>query len=137
MNLHDKNAILNQQFTNAKNQAWQQVNENLVNMWTNRGMTQNLNTLTDQYNIDPVTGYKYFTSPRPLTPKNAQQPDVAGQINNLVAAVPGLTPDQAARIITKGAGDPAWSPTQQTGIDPTQTSPSYPGGASAGYYPQG
>lgn len=135
-NLHDKNAILNQQFANAKNQAWQQVQEGLVNMWTNRGKTQNLNTFTDQYQIDPVTGYKYFTNPRPITPKDAQPFDLAARTNDLMSQIPGLTPDKAAAIAMREKAGPT-SPTGFTGVDPTELGAGYPGGAPSGYYPGG
>ena len=131
-NLHDKNTILNQQFDNAKTQAWDQVRQMGVNMWTNRGMTQNLNTFDDQFYIDPRTGYKHFRNPRDLNPKDKQDADLAGQINKLVGQVPGLTPDQAARIVLKEKGIDL-SPTGFTGMDPRPLSPSHPGGIPSGY----
>jgi len=132
-NLHDKNAILNQQFTNAKNQAWNEVRENMVKMWTNRGQTQNMNTFNDQYYIDPQTGYKHFRDPRKLIPKDSQRPDIAGQVNDLVGAVPGLDPNAALRYYSKNSADQPFSPTGNMGLDPTQTGPSWPGGAPSGY----
>lgn len=133
INLHDKNAILNQQFANAKNQAWDGVRQGLVNMWSNRGKTQNLNTFSDQYYIDPRTGFKHFYNPREFKPKNNTRPDLAGQINDMVASVPGLTPDQAARILTKSEPN-NYSPTGFSGVDPSEFGVGYPGGIPSGYY---
>jgi hypothetical protein len=133
-NLHDKNTILNQQFDNAKTKAWEQVHRTFNNAWTNRGKTQNMNTMTDQYYIDPRTGYKHFYNPRDINAKNAQTPDLAAQINELVGQVPGLTADRAASILAKRKGYQSQSPTGRSGIDPTQTGEGYPTGAPDGYY---
>lgn len=131
-NLHDKNAILNQQFSNAKNKAWDEVRQSMVNMWTNRGKTQNLNTFSDQYDIDPRTGFKQFNTARPLTPKNAQPFNLADRTNELLAAVPGLKPEAAlAQARREGAG--TTSATGFSGADPTELGPGYPGGAPSGY----
>jgi hypothetical protein len=43
--LHDKYAIVNQQFTNAKNQARQEIRNKLIQAITNRATTQSLNSL--------------------------------------------------------------------------------------------
>lgn len=132
-NLHDKNAILNQQFRNAKNQAWQQVQEGLVNMWTNRGKTQNLNTFTDQYQIDPVTGYKYFTNPRPIIPKDATTNDLFSIAKSYKDQAPDMDWKEAVALASRSKGVP--SPTGFTGVDPTELGIGYPGSAPAGYYP--
>ena len=137
-NLHDKNAILNQQFTNAKNQAWQEVNKDLVNMWTNRGMTQNLNTMTDQYFIDPVTGYKHFYNPpSELSAKDANDISMAKAFQNVKHMNPGITDQYAYKLAKDQLGLPNNSPTEFTGVDPTQTNPNYSAGVGVGYYPQG
>jgi len=131
-NLHDKNAILNQQFANAKNKAWDEVRQGMVNMWTNRGKTQNLNTFSDQYDIDPVTGFKIFTGPRALNPKNAQPFDLGARTNELMSQIPGLTADKAAAIAMREKAGPT-SATGFTGVDPTELGAGYPGGAPSGY----
>jgi hypothetical protein len=132
--MHDKNAILNQQFRNSKNKAWDVVRRMGNNMWTNRGKTQNLNTFTDQYDIDPRTGYKHFTDPRALRPTDSQRPDLAGRINQLVSDVPGLTPDQAGKLIAKENGFQPMSPTGRMGMDPYEMATGYPQSAPEGYY---
>lgn len=135
--LHDKNAVLNQQFRNSKNQAWDTVRRMGNNMWTNRGKTQNLNTFNDQYFINPQTGFKHFYNPRELTAKNSQQPTLAARINQLREDVPGLTADKAATILARQKGYQAPSPSGQMGIDPPEMAPGYPGGVPQGYYSQG
>ena len=132
-NLHDKQAILNQQFANAKNKAWDEVRQGMVNAWTNRGKTQTMNELRDDFNVDPVTGYTYKSSGyRPIIPKNTQQNDLAARTNQLVSAIPGLTPDRAAAIAMREKGS-APSPTNYMGMDPTELGPGWPGGAPSGY----
>ena len=71
--LYDKHIIANQQFKNAKTQARDKVRGLLNNAWTNRGKTQNLNLMTDQYDIDPVTGYKHYNGVRKEVDPQATQ----------------------------------------------------------------
>lgn len=132
-NLHDKNTILNQQFQNSKNKAWDEVRQGMVNMWTNRGKTQTMNELRDDFNVDPVTGYTYKSSGyRPIIPKDAQPYDLAARTNALVSAIPGITPDKAAAIAMRERAGQT-SPTGFSGLDPTELGPGYPGGAPSGY----
>lgn len=66
-NLFDKYTILNQQYDNSKNQAKQQVVQALNQGYTNAAMTQNLNSIYDQYQIDPLSGGNLrWTQGRPL-----------------------------------------------------------------------
>ncbi len=51
----------------------------------------------------------------------------------MVASVPGLTPDQAARILTKSEPN-NYSPTGFSGVDPSEFGVGYPGGIPSGYY---
>lgn len=54
--LYDQTTVANQQFDNAKRQANNELRASYVNALTNRGMTQTLNTLYPNYQIDPTTG---------------------------------------------------------------------------------
>ena len=131
-NLHDKNAILNQQFTNAKNQAWDGVRRGMVNMWTNRGKTQNLNTFNDQYQIDPRTGFKIFTNGRPIAPKDAQNNDIYTLASEYKRTSPDMNWNEALNFAKASKG--IKSPTGFTGVDPTEMGAGYPGGMPSGYY---
>ena len=130
--LHDKNTIMNQQFDNAKTQAWDKVRSGMVNMWTNRGKTQNLNTLTDQYQIDPSTGYKYFTNGRPVTAKNAQLNDIYDIASKVKSKSPGMSWNEALSFAKASNGIP--SPTGGMGVDPSELAMGYPDTVPNGYY---
>ena len=67
-NLYKESLITNQQFDNAKAQARQNLRNSLVQAITNRAQTQALNSIQDQYRVDPSTGgFKYFTKGKPLS----------------------------------------------------------------------
>ena len=57
--LWDKNAIMNQQFDNSKMALRNNLANSMRDRWTNRGKTQHLNLMTDEYAVDPVTGFKH------------------------------------------------------------------------------
>lgn len=59
-NLYDKTIAVNQEFDNAKMMARQNLRNSFVNAWTNRGKTQQLNSMNQDYRIDPNTGYVNF-----------------------------------------------------------------------------
>jgi hypothetical protein len=59
--LYDKNTIANQQYDNSKRALKHNVVNNINTALTNRGMTQSLNTRTDQFKVDPTTGFTRFT----------------------------------------------------------------------------
>jgi len=132
--LHDKNTVLNQQYTNSKNKAWDEIRQGMVNMWTNRGKTQTMNEMTDNFSVDPRTGYTYKTYDRPVTPKNANQQDLSVRATALMHSIPGLSADRAAQIAMKERGTPL-SPTGMTGIDPPEMAAGYPRSIPS-YYPQ-
>jgi len=95
--LWDKNAIMNQQFDNSKMALRNNLANSMRDRWTNRGKTQNLNLMSDQFSIDPLTGFKTFTGDnRDIDP--AQQgtalTDLATTIKNENA---GMTYDEALK----------------------------------------
>ena len=57
--LWDKNVIANQQFDNAKRALREKLRADFNQGWTNKGMTQTMNQLRDDYAVDPTTGYIY------------------------------------------------------------------------------
>jgi hypothetical protein len=64
-NMYDKWTIANQQYDNSKREARDELRNQFVNAWKNRGMTQTMNKMySDQYYTDPRTGYTYMTNPR-------------------------------------------------------------------------
>ncbi|MHA2039299.1 MAG: hypothetical protein ACW98X_22990, partial [Promethearchaeota archaeon] len=131
--LYDRHKVLNQQYRNANNQAWDSIQRNLVNAWTNRGKAQAMNEMSDNFAMDTRTGFLNKTWDRPLNPKKANQPDISERYNSLMKSMPGVNPDVLARIAAKQSGI-STSPTQFTGVDPNVLNMGYPAG-SAGYYP--
>jgi hypothetical protein len=134
--LYDRHKVLNQQYRNAKNQAWDSIQKNLVNAWTNRGKAQMVNEMSDNFAIDPRTGFLNKTWDRPVNPKTANQPDISERYNNLMTSMPGVSPDVLARIAAKQSGI-STSPTQFTGVDPNVLNMGYPAGTGGYYPPQG
>ena len=133
-NLHDKNTILNQQYSNAKNQAWDEVRQGMVNMWTNRGKTQTMNEMTDNFSVDPRTGFTYKTHNRDVTPKNANQQDLYDLAKSYKRESPDMDWRSAVTLAKNSKGIPE-SPTGYSGMDPLQTGLNYPGSIPS-YYPE-
>ena len=103
--LHDKSVIANQQFDNAKRGAKHALRTAVANALTNRGKTQTMNSLRDDFAVDPVTGftYKKFNS-RPILPGSGQQTSIADSIADLKSQYPDMSWEDATRIakINKG-----------------------------------
>ena len=55
-NRYDQQTIFNQAFHNEKNAANAEIVEQFNNAWTNRGMTQSMNSLYPNFRTDPITG---------------------------------------------------------------------------------
>jgi len=124
-NLHDKNAMFNEKFYSDKTHALDVFRKTLVNRWTNRGMTQNMNASTDQFQIDPRTGYKYFTNPQDITPNPAKDMSIARAINEIKGMVPGISDDVAYRTAIKQLGLASDATPGYAGVAPDATTPSY------------
>jgi hypothetical protein len=95
-------------------------------------MTQTMNELHDQYNVDPVRGYTYMGPGRDLVAKDVSNKDISKVANDLMGSIPGLDAKDALAAAQKQLG---YSPTKGTGVDPQQFM--YPGGTGYGYFPQG
>ena len=55
-NRYDQQTIFNQAFHNEKNAANAEIVEQFNNAWTNRGMTQSMNSLYPNFRADPIAG---------------------------------------------------------------------------------
>ena len=55
-NRYDQQTIFNQAFHNEKNAANAEIVEQFNNAWTNRGMTQSMNSLYPNFRTDPIAG---------------------------------------------------------------------------------
>lgn len=83
-NMFDKTTIANQQYDNARREARDQMRQQFVNAWTNRGMTDTLNRMySDQYRIDPTTSTTYFTEGRKFEPKLPTVNEMPENVKNI------------------------------------------------------
>lgn len=74
--LYDQTTIANQQFDNAKLAGRTNLRNLYTNAITNRQKQQNLNSLNEQYDINPADGGSLiFKGGRDLTGKGTRQPD--------------------------------------------------------------
>ena len=106
-NLFDKQTIANQQFDNAKKAYSANVRNMFNNAWANRGYTQTMNSMNDDYSIDPVTGFLNFTpSGRLIKPTNGTKTTYSDQAGELMKVYPNLTWDQAIKLVKLNAGYP-------------------------------
>jgi len=95
-NLFDKNTIVNQNFDNAKNQARQRLREQFVGAITNRAQTQSLNSMTDQYKVDPLSGgFTVFNKGRKLDLNKSEQKSLMDTAQQILAQYPSFTNQQA------------------------------------------
>ena len=68
-NRYDQQTIFNQAFHNEKNAANAEIVEQFNNAWTNRGMTQSMNSLYPNFRTDPITGTVTKKADTPLDAK--------------------------------------------------------------------
>lgn len=68
-NRYDLQTIFNQAFHNEKNAANAEIVEQFNNAWTNRGMTQSMNSLYPNFRTDPITGTITKKADTPLDAK--------------------------------------------------------------------
>lgn len=126
--LYDKTVIANQQFDNSKRALKWNVRDMFNRGWTNKGMTQTLNALHDNYAVDPKTGYIQFTGDtRSLEPSNDSQSTFENNVFAIKNKYPDITWDQAVKIAKGNSGiyDQDYPP----GVDPSmwEYPGSYPG----------
>jgi len=130
--LWDKNTIANQQFKNEKDMARQNLRQSWINGWTNKGQTQTMNSLYDQYSVDPTTGYTTFTGGRKITPKTSNQSSVMDKAAGYKRMNPGWDDAAYVQMAKADAGIPGGSPGGAMGANPAAFA--YPGGVPNGYY---
>ena len=105
--LWDKNVVANQQFDNTKRALRNNLRTQFNAGWTNRGKTQTMNELRDDFAVDPTTGFiSKKPGYNPLAPTDAGQnnlSDKAAQIKNKYA---GMTWEEARRLAKGDLGMP-------------------------------
>lgn len=98
-NLYDKTVLANQNYQNAQAQARQNTRQAFIQAYTNRGQTQALNSINDQFRVDPVSGFRERTGVQREFDKNFQTQS-ALDLFNQIRKQPGMT-DQTATDILK------------------------------------
>ena len=94
--------IVNQQFDNTKMALRANMRTALNAAITNRGQTQALNAMNEQYQVDPTTGFVNFTKARPWDPSSLKgtgtsEKDVETKVSELLK-IPGMTAEVAHKI---------------------------------------
>tara|TARA_R110002020_G_scaffold29571_1_gene93197 strand:+ start:1477 stop:4092 length:2616 start_codon:yes stop_codon:yes gene_type:complete len=118
--LWDKNVVANQQFDNAKRALREKLRADFNQGWRNKGMTQTMNEMRDDYAVDPTTGYIHkkpgFNKIDPTTANTTTVSDAAAKLMRLN---PGMDWAQATKLAKADAGipDPTDATLTQAGID--------------------
>lgn len=107
--LYDKHIVANQQFKNAKTQARDKVRGLLNQAWTNRGMTQTMNSMRDDFAVDPVTGYTYEKDNyRRIEPSTGQGDSLYANYQKIMTENPGMDGETARKLAKDMAGIPEY-----------------------------
>lgn len=105
--LWDKNVIANQQFDNTKRALRNNLRTQFNAGWTNRGKTQTMNELRDDFAVDPTTG---FISKKPgydpLAPTDAGQNSLSNKAAQIKDKYAGMTWEEARRLAKGDLGIP-------------------------------
>lgn len=118
-NLYDKNTILNQQFDNTKRALAQNMVNTFNNGWTNRGKTQVMNSLNDNYKINPITGMLEFTDTGRMIQPAQSKKTILDMYNGLLEQ--GVTKDDAIALLKLSSGQ--YNDGYPQGLNQTQAYP--------------
>lgn len=89
--LWDKQSAYEQQLANSKRLLEHEIVRAFNQGWTNKGQTQTMNTMTDQFKVDPVTGYTYFTGDRrKIKPKKSSNTTFSDNVAALKERFPEM-----------------------------------------------
>lgn len=106
--LYDKTVIANQQFDNAKAMARQNLRQSFIDAFTNRGMTQGVNTMySKQFKVDPTTGFVTPTGKKKdIYAASRERDDIISTISDIKSRMPGISDELAYKIaMGSGTGD--------------------------------
>lgn len=105
--LWDKNVIANQQFDNTKRALRNNLRTQFNAGWTNRGKTQSMNELRDDYYVDPTTGFiNMKPGYNPITPTNANTNSLSDKAAQIKDKYAGMTWEEARRLAKGDLGIP-------------------------------
>lgn len=104
--LYDKYTAMNQQFDNAKNMARQNLRQSYINAITNKANAQAMNTIYEDFQIDPSSGGYLAENPnhRALTPDDPQNTDAFAKKVKGYMDTYGWDVNQAAAVAGKEYG---------------------------------
>lgn len=103
--LWDKSVIVNQQFDNAKRDARAKLRGSINNAWTNRGKTQTMNSLRDDFAVDPRTGFTQKKNTHPdFLPSNGNQQSIVDIAAGYKEQYPDLEWDTALKYAAQAQG---------------------------------
>jgi len=121
--LYDKHQIVNQQFKNAKWKAANEIRNATNQLITNRGQTQSLNAMHDDFAVDPTTGFTYkkdtYGRIDPKSPSTA----MSNSARKIMRENPGMEAGDALKWAKADAG--ISDPEYPAGVNPAAYS--YPG----------
>ena len=123
--LWDKYTMANQQFDNAKRVMGAQLRGAFNTAWTNKGKTQTLNAMYDDFDVDPVTGYTNRNdNVSAITPDPYAQSDPEAQVAGILQRNPSWTPEDAFKFLKVNKGASA-APNNPAGVN--SAAYTYPG----------
>ena len=86
----DKRNLVDANYDNAATAANAKIRDMFNNRWTNRGMTQTLNERDDQFDVDPRTGFTYYTGVEKQLDPSKVQSDIFQTAQNIMTNAPGM-----------------------------------------------
>ena len=86
----DKRNLVDANYDNAATAANAKIRDMFNNRWTNRGMTQTLNERDDQFDVDPRTGFTYYTGVEKQLDPSKVQADIFQTAQNIMTNAPGM-----------------------------------------------
>lgn len=125
--LYDKQVMANQNFDNTKRALAWNMRKMFNNAWTNKGKTQVMNSMRDDYFVDPRTGYLHFRDvPDEIEPDFTSKTLYSDQAAALMRKHPGLEWKDAAKLVKLNAGYPVTDEDDLPGVN--SAAYMYPGG---------
>jgi len=103
--LYDKYMAVNQNFDNAKRALKHNMLQAFNTGWTNKGQTQALNELYDNYWVDPKTGYlQFYPGRRDIKPSDDNMLSFEDEVTNIKGRNPEMSWQHAINIAKANRG---------------------------------
>lgn len=105
--LYDKYTIANNQLANSKTAFRDKIATYFNNAWTNRGITQTMNEMRDDFAVDPGNGFTYKKSGQRDLPQSQTNRAVSKRAIELKGQYGDMTWPQAQEMATADLGLPS------------------------------